>query len=56
MPVNSCQQGGRPGFRFGDRGKCFTYPAGNDAQRAQARQKAQAQERAARASGFKEKK
>lgn len=55
MPVTACQQGGRPGFRFGEKGACFTYPAGNDAQRERARQKAQAQERAARAAGFKEK-
>ena len=24
MPVKSCQSGGKPGFKYGDAGKCYT--------------------------------
>lgn len=26
MPVKRCQKSGRPGYKFGDAGKCFTGP------------------------------
>lgn len=55
MPVKRCQSGGKPGFKFGDSGTCYTYTAGNTKSRQSARKKAVAQERAIRASGFKEK-
>lgn len=54
MPIKRCQKDGKPGFKFGTSGKCFTYTAGNAASRERAKKKAQAQERAIRASGFKE--
>lgn len=25
MPVTSCQEDGKPGFRWGEEGKCYTY-------------------------------
>lgn len=54
MPINRCSKDGKPGFRFGTTGTCYTYTTGNDASRARAKKKAQTQERAIRASGFKE--
>lgn len=55
MPINRCQIDGKPGFKFGKSGKCFPYTPGDTKSRERARNKAQAQERAIRASGFKEK-
>jgi hypothetical protein len=52
MPVERCSDGGKPGFRFGDSGKCYTYTQGDQAGMRSARDKARAQERAAYASGF----
>jgi len=52
MPVERCSEGGKPGFRFGGSGKCYTYTEGNEASMRAARDKARAQERAAYASGF----
>lgn len=54
MPVKRCQSNGKPGFRFGDSGTCYTYTSSDAKSRQRARKKAEAQERAARASGFKE--
>jgi hypothetical protein len=52
MPVERCSDSGKPGFRFGDSGKCYTYTQGDQAGMRSARDKARAQERAAYASGF----
>jgi len=52
MPVERCSEGGKPGFRFGDSGKCYTYTEGDTPGMRRAREKARAQERAAYASGF----
>jgi SPP1 gp7 family putative phage head morphogenesis protein len=46
MPVVACQKGGRPGFKWGSRGFCYTYTPGNKAGRKRARAKAAAQGRA----------
>lgn len=43
MPVKSCQDNGKPGFKCGDRGKCYTYTPGNEAGRKSAKKKAIAQ-------------
>lgn len=40
MPVGPCSEGGRPGYRCGQAGKCYTYPPGDDAARADAKQAA----------------
>ena len=56
MPVKRCQSGGKPGYRWGDSGKCYTYTAGDAASRERAKKKATAQGQAARASGYKGKK
>jgi len=52
MPVERCSEGGKPGFRFGDSGKCYTYTEGDTPGMREAKNKARAQERAAYASGF----
>jgi hypothetical protein len=42
-PLQHCQSDGKPGWRWGDTGKCYTYTAGDDASEAAARKKAMAQ-------------
>lgn len=53
MPVKRCMKNGRPGFKWGDQGKCYTYNPANDASRERAKSKASKQGRAARAAGYK---
>ena len=43
MPIQSCRSDGKPGYKWGDRGKCYTYTAGDSAGRKRARAKAIAQ-------------
>lgn len=52
MPVNSCSSNGKPGYKFGDSGACYTYTPGDSESRKSAKAKASAQERAVRASGY----
>lgn len=40
MPVKPCQSGGLPGYRCGDRGKCYTYSPRNEASRKRAKRRA----------------
>lgn len=40
MPIKPCQSGGKPGYRWGDRGKCYTYEPGDEASRRRARRRA----------------
>lgn len=54
MPIERCSSGGNPGYRFGDSGKCYTYTPGDTSSRRTARNRAVQQERAIRASGYKE--
>lgn len=54
MPIQSCRQDNKPGFKFGESGKCYTYEPNNQSQRTFARQMAERQERAIRANGFTE--
>lgn len=49
MPVQDCESEGRPGYRWGETGACYTYEAGNEAARETARGKAEAQGRAIKA-------
>lgn len=53
MPVYSCYENGRPGYRWGENGKCYTYQPGDERSRRRAKQRAEAQGRAAYASGYK---
>jgi len=49
MPVQACQSGGKPGYKWGSRGKCYTYNPNSAASRQQARAKAAKQGRAVEA-------
>ena len=40
MPVERCVEDGKPGYRWGKRGKCYTYAPGDEKGRAKAKQKA----------------
>jgi hypothetical protein len=40
MPVKACSDNGKPGFKYGDGGKCYTYTKGNEASRKRAMAKA----------------
>jgi len=46
MPVQSCRSEGKPGYRWGESGKCYTYTPGDDASRERAKDKAARQGRA----------
>lgn len=49
MPIQSCKIEGKPGFRWGRRGKCYTYTPGNGESRQRTIEKARAQGRAIKA-------
>lgn len=40
MPLNTCTEGGKPGYKWGDSGKCYTYSSGDEAGRLEARKSA----------------
>lgn len=40
MPVKKCQSEGKPGYKCGDSGKCYTYTPGNERSRKSAKRKA----------------
>lgn len=46
MPVKPCRSGGKPGYKYGDSGTCYTYIAGNTQSRVAAKNKAAKQGRA----------
>ena len=50
MPVRSCRSGGKPGYKYGQSGKCYTYTAGDASSRKKAKSKAAKQGRAIEAS------
>lgn len=49
MPVERCQKDGKPGFRWGKEGECYTYTPGNEQSWLAARRKALKQGRAIKA-------
>lgn len=49
MPVQQCREKGRPGFRWGESGKCYTYDPSNKRARLRARLQAEAQGEAIKA-------
>jgi hypothetical protein len=55
MPVGPCSSNGKPGFKWGDSGVCYTYTSGDKASMDAARKKANAQGIAARMAGYMEK-
>jgi hypothetical protein len=54
MPVHECSNSGRPGFKYGENGKCYTYEAGNKRSMAEAKRRAHVQAYAIEQSGYKE--
>lgn len=40
IPVQECQENNKPGYKYGERGKCYTYTPGNEESRNHAKQKA----------------
>lgn len=52
MPVERVTVGGKPGYRWGQSGKVYTYTAGSAASRARAYAAATRQGQAARAAGY----
>ena len=43
MPLQACSSDGKPGFKWGAGGACYTYTAGNRASMTAAKKKAMAQ-------------
>jgi len=50
MPVQPCRKDGKPGYRYGKSGKCYTYTPGNEKSRKSAKRKAYLQGAAIKAS------
>ena len=40
MPLRKCSSKGKPGYKWGNSGKCYTYTSGNETSRKKAKQKA----------------
>lgn len=51
MPVMACRKEGKPGYKYGESGFCYTYVAGNEASRKRAKRKAFIQGAAVKARG-----
>jgi len=51
MPVQLCREKGKPGYRWGESGKCYVYTPGNEESRKKAKQKASLQGAAIHARG-----
>ncbi|HEY6019192.1 MAG TPA: hypothetical protein VIY48_04615 [Candidatus Paceibacterota bacterium] len=43
MPVQHCESNGKPGYKWGNSGKCYTYTANDESSRKEAYKKATAQ-------------
>jgi hypothetical protein len=43
MPIQSCTEDGKPGYRYGESGHCYTYTPGDPESRARARRRAEEQ-------------
>jgi hypothetical protein len=43
MPIKQCQETGKPGFKWGDAGKCYTYSPYNEGSKRNAKKSATAQ-------------
>lgn len=52
MPVMKCQVDNKPGWKWGEHGKCYTYTAGDEAGSDAAKKKAEKQGAAAHAAGY----
>ena len=52
MPVIRCSEGNKPGFKWGSRGKCYTYAFSDKVGKREAQVKAAKQGQAAHAAGY----
>lgn len=43
MPIKKCTKNGKPGYKYGDAGKCYTYTPDNEESRKRAKGKAETQ-------------
>lgn len=50
MPIQKCEVDGRPGFKWGEQGKCYTYTPGDEESMARAKAACERQGRAIEAS------
>jgi len=50
MPIQSCTKDGKPGYKYGESGACYTYTPGNKASRDAAHSKAVRQGQAIKSS------
>ena len=55
MPVRNCSENGKPGYKWGDTGKCYVYTSNDPKSRERALTQARAQGLAARLNGYEEK-
>lgn len=46
MPVKKCQSDGKPGYKYGDSGKCYTYDTNDEESKKKALEQAKKQGRA----------
>ena len=46
VPIMRCQRNGKPGYKWGESGYCYTYTPGDERSREEARRKAMEQGRA----------
>jgi hypothetical protein len=51
MPIMRCRKNGKPGYKYGPGGYCYTYTPGDPASRKAAKRKATAQGQAIRKKG-----
>jgi len=49
MPIKPCKKEGKPGYKYGDEGKCYPYEPGSKASRKRARKQAREQGQAIKA-------
>jgi len=54
MPIQSCIKNGKPGFKYGNKGTCYTYNPNDEDSRKEAIEKARKQMKAILNSGYKE--
>jgi hypothetical protein len=40
MPLKNCEENRKPGYKWGDEGKCYTYTPNNDGQQRNAKKSA----------------
>jgi hypothetical protein len=54
MPIQRCQANGKPGYKWGAEGSCYTYTEGDEASKTEAHNRAVTQGRAIEANKKKE--